>query len=85
MARPILTRDMPSMRAVGYRQMWAHHAGECTLDEARYRALVATRQLAKRQTTWLRGEQDLFSFDPLESQSIDAISKHLVTIGLNNA
>ena len=84
MRRPGLTASKPSMRAVGYRQIWSHLAGECTLEEGRYRALVATRQLAKRQTTWLRSEQDLFSFDPLEKDSVDAISKALVNTGLMN-
>lgn len=82
MQRPGLTRDLPSMRAVGYRQVWAHLAGDCTLDEARYRALVATRQLAKRQVTWLRAEQDLVSFDPLEKDPVDAISRYLADTGL---
>ncbi len=76
--REALRRDAPSMRAVGYRQLWAHVAGEATLDEAEYRALVATRQLAKRQFTWLRAEQGLTSFDPLEVDAADAISRILV-------
>jgi len=46
--------ELPSVRAVGYRQVWSYLDGECDLDEARYRALVATRNLAKRQLTWLR-------------------------------
>ncbi len=74
MARPGLDREAPAMRAVGYRQIWAHLAGECTLEEGRYRALVATRQLAKRQLTWLRSETSLNSFNPLEPGTIDAIS-----------
>ncbi|MDJ0939762.1 MAG: tRNA (adenosine(37)-N6)-dimethylallyltransferase MiaA [Woeseiaceae bacterium] len=73
-----LVRDAASMRAVGYRQLWAYVAGECSLDEARYRALVATRQLAKRQITWLRSEPDLELFDPLEDGVIDAISAFLI-------
>ena len=77
MQRPELTPDNPSMRAVGYRQFWAHLAGNCTNDEARHRTLVATRQLAKRQRTWLRAESALSSYDPLESGSIDAISAYL--------
>ena len=77
MQRPGLTRDMPSMRSVGYRQIWAHLAGDCDFEEGRYRALVATRQLAKRQITWLRSETNLFSADPLVAGCIDAISKHL--------
>lgn len=81
-ARPGLRRDMPSMRAVGYRQVWTHLEGETSLDEARYRALVATRQLAKRQYTWLRSESDLFVVDALEAAKVDAISQYL---GANHA
>ena len=75
--RPGLTADHPSMRAVGYRQFWQHLDGEFDLDEARDRALYATRQLAKRQITWLRSETDIFLVDPLEAGSIDAISAFL--------
>ena len=76
--RPGLTADTPSMRSVGYRQFWSCVAGECSLDEARYRTLVATRQLAKRQITWLRSERDLKLFDALEADVIDAISAFLL-------
>ncbi|HEY9181800.1 MAG TPA: tRNA (adenosine(37)-N6)-dimethylallyltransferase MiaA [Gammaproteobacteria bacterium] len=55
-ARGDLSPDMPSMRAVGYRQIWAHLDGEYGWDEARTKAIVATRQYAKRQLTWLRGD-----------------------------
>ena len=55
-ARGDLKPDMPSMRAVGYRQIWAHLDGEFGWDEARTKAIVATRQYAKRQLTWLRGD-----------------------------
>ena len=79
MQRPGLTRDLPAMRSVGYRQIWAHLAGECGLEEGRYRTLVATRQLAKRQITWLRSESELFSIDPLEADCVGAISDHLAT------
>ncbi len=77
MRRPALTPDRSSMRAVGYRQFWAHLAGDCSYDEARHRALVATRQLAKRQRTWLRAESALSTYDPLESGTIGAISAFL--------
>ena len=77
MQRPGLSHDLPAMRSVGYRQIWAHLAGEYDLEEGRYRALVATRQLAKRQITWLRSESNVFSVDPLEGRRIDAISEHL--------
>jgi tRNA dimethylallyltransferase len=55
-ARGDLNADMPAMRAVGYRQLWAHLDGHYTWDEARAKAIVATRQYAKRQLTWLRGD-----------------------------
>jgi len=75
--RPGLSAASPSMRAVGYRQFWAHLAGECTLQQAQHQALVATRQLAKRQMTWLRTERQLNVPDPLEVDPFDAISAWL--------
>lgn len=54
-----LHADLPALRAVGYRQLWRHLAGECDLDEAVQSAVAATRQLAKRQLTWLRKWPDL--------------------------
>jgi len=74
MQRPGLHRDSPAMRAVGYRQFWSHLAGECTFEEAKNRALAATRQLAKRQITWLRSESGVKTFDALDSAVTDAIS-----------
>jgi tRNA dimethylallyltransferase len=55
-ARGDLNPDLPAMRAVGYRQLWAHLDGRYTWEEARAKAIVATRQYAKRQLTWLRGD-----------------------------
>ena len=52
-----LTSGHSSMRAVGYRQLWAHLDGHYDLEEAGRRALAATRQLAKRQLTWMRAER----------------------------
>lgn len=49
-----LHADMPSIRAAGYRQLWDYFEGRCGLDEAVEKAIIATRQLAKRQQTWLR-------------------------------
>ncbi|MBQ4861209.1 tRNA (adenosine(37)-N6)-dimethylallyltransferase MiaA [Pseudoalteromonas sp. MMG013] len=46
--------DLPSIRCVGYRQMWEHLAGNCDHDEMVFKGIAATRQLAKRQLTWLR-------------------------------
>ena len=51
-----LSARHPSMRAVGYRQLWAHLDGQYALEEGVQRAVAATRQLAKRQLTWMRGE-----------------------------
>jgi tRNA dimethylallyltransferase len=59
-----LHADMPSIRAVGYRQVWAYLAGEYSYDEMRERAIIATAQLAKRQITWLRKEVDCNFIDP---------------------
>ena len=76
-ARGSLGPDCPAMRSVGYRQFWQYLDGEISFDEARDRALFATRQLAKRQITWLRSEDDIFLVDPLEAGAIDAISAFL--------
>jgi len=76
-ARSGLTAQSPSMRAVGYRQIWKYLDGEYDLDEARRRALYATRQLAKRQVTWLRSETGIFLSNPLEPGAIEAISGFL--------
>ncbi len=61
--RPDLHRDLPSMRAVGYRQVWDYLEKQSDYPEMVQRGIVATRQLAKRQLTWLRGWPDLNVFD----------------------
>jgi len=58
-----LDAEQPSMRAVGYRQIWRYLAGQCAFDEAREQAIAATRQLAKRQLTWLRARRRAKWFD----------------------
>ena len=63
-ADPRLHPDLPSMRAVGYRQAWRHLDGETDAATFRAEAIAATRQLAKRQLTWLRGQHDARWFDP---------------------
>ncbi|MGD9020907.1 MAG: tRNA (adenosine(37)-N6)-dimethylallyltransferase MiaA [Lysobacterales bacterium] len=62
-AREDLHPGLPSMRAVGYRQGWGWLDGEYSFDEMRARAVAATRQLAKRQLTWLRREGDALWYD----------------------
>ena len=56
--------ELPALRAVGYRQAWEHLDGALSAGDFRERAIFATRQLAKRQFTWLRGELDARWFDP---------------------
>ena len=56
--------DLPAIRAVGYRQAWEHLDGRGDAADLRERGIAATRQLAKRQLTWLRGELDARWFDP---------------------
>jgi tRNA dimethylallyltransferase len=81
-ARGDLRPDLPSMRAVGYRQVWAHLDGEYDWTEARRRAIVATRQLAKRQMTWLRRDHDcerwIAPSPGLEERIIERISSQWV-------
>jgi tRNA dimethylallyltransferase len=66
-ARGDLHADLPALRAVGYRQAWQHLDGEFGVSELRDRGVFATRQLAKRQLTWLRGELDARAIDPLDA------------------
>lgn len=59
-----LTLEQPSMRCVGYKQMLSFLNQQCTFEEMRQQAIAATRQLAKRQHTWLRKWPELHAFDP---------------------
>ena len=63
-SRGDLNLDMPSMRCVGYRQAWAYLDGQISFDEMCQKATAATRQLAKRQLTWLRQESGALWYDP---------------------
>lgn len=67
-ARGDLHLNLPSMRSVGYRQMWQHLDGELNKGEMCEKAIIATRQLAKRQMTWLRGWSGAYLIDPLCNQ-----------------
>ena len=67
-----LESDMPAMRAVGYRQAWQHLEGDLDLDALREQGIAATRQLAKRQLTWLRAMEDVTVFDSL-IEDLDAL------------
>ena len=68
---------MPAMRCVGYRQTWAYLDGEIGLASLREQGIAATRQLAKRQLTWLRAMQDVVEFDCLADNLGDAIIAHV--------
>ena len=61
--------DLPAIRAVGYRQAWRHLNGETDFATFREQGIAATRQLAKRQLTWLRSQQDARWFDPQSEQA----------------
>ncbi len=63
---PTLTPELTAMRCVGYRQTLEYLSGEYDLAELRDRGIFATRQLAKRQLTWLRGMQDMLVLDCLD-------------------
>jgi tRNA dimethylallyltransferase len=64
--------DLPALRAVGYRQAWRHLDGATDAKAFRDEAIAATRQLAKRQLTWLRGEHDARWFDPaIDATALD--------------
>ena len=71
---PELHPDLPSMRCVGYRQAWEWLRGECSEDEFIERGIAATRQLAKRQITWMRSMPDLVR---LECRSADTLTPAL--------
>lgn len=72
-ARGDLHAGLPSMRLIGYRQLWQHLAGESTLEEASERAIAATRQFARRQLTWLRAEPGAAWFDAGDSAVAERI------------
>ena len=80
-ARGDLHPGLPSVRCVGYRQMWAHLDGEIDLAGAREQGIAATRQLAKRQITWLRAQPERVIVDCLArdavARTIDAVAAAL--------
>ena len=78
-----LDESMPSVRAVGYRQVWHYLRGEVDQDQMIERGIIATRQLAKRQMTWLRSMPDLHTFDcinkELDSEVLNLIRSTHIT------
>ncbi len=60
-------QELPSMRSVGYRQAWEHLSGDTDLETFIFKGIAATRQLAKRQLTWLRKEANAIWLDPMQA------------------
>ena len=77
MGRGNLDLRMPSMRSVGYRQIWQYIAGELSFDAMLEAGIIATRQLAKRQMTWLRSWEELRNFDSEDSETLDLVLKSI--------
>ena len=73
---PDLHGDLPAIRSVGYRQVWEFLSGEVDQAEMRYKALAATRQLGKRQLTWLRAIAGRKTFDPFNPNELNAALEH---------
>lgn len=81
-SRGDLHAGLPSIRAVGYRQVWDHLDGKLTWAEMQERGIIATRQLAKRQFTWLRSWDDLHWLDSLASDSLPRALKYLGSVSI---
>jgi len=77
-ARGDLHASLPAIRAVGYRQLWEHLEGQCSLSVAIERGIIASRQYAKRQITWLRSEPALTVVDPKTIDVVDFTLERLL-------
>jgi len=81
-AREDLHSQLPSMKSVGYRQVWQYLQGELDYDDMVEKSIIATRQLAKRQITWLRSWQNLQSLSDSSAQSVNSILKYMNSISI---
>jgi tRNA dimethylallyltransferase len=72
-----LHENLPSIRCVGYRQMWQHLNGDYDFDEMIFKGVCATRQLAKRQLTWLRGWENLTWLEMENSTNLQVITSQI--------
>ncbi len=81
-SRGDLHAGLPSIRAVGYRQVWDHLDGKLTREEMQERGIIATRQMAKRQFTWLRSWEDLHWLDSLASDNLSRALKYLGSVSI---
>lgn len=82
--RPDLHVDLPSIRCVGYRQAWEYLQGKYSYEEMVERGIIATRQLAKRQITWLRSWPDLYWLDSLDQNLLQSALKILESHSIFN-
>ncbi len=72
-SRSDLHAELPAIRAVGYRQLWQHLAGACSLEAAIQLGIVATRQLARRQLIWMRAEPALQWVDSMATDALTQV------------
>ena len=79
-----LHEALPSIRCVGYRQVWQYLAGELSRDEMSEKGIAATRQLAKRQFTWLRSEDRLHWFSTFDGKLLEKVLKLLDDSAIND-
>ena len=80
--REDLHLKLPSIKSVGYRQVWQYLEGDLDYDAMVERSIIATRQLAKRQTTWLRSWPNLQQLDEPSAKSIDNVLKYLESVSM---
>jgi len=81
-SRGDLSCQLPSIKSVGYRQVWQHLDGEMDYDGMVEKSIIATRQLAKRQLTWLRSWPSLQSLSNSSTQSVQHVLKYMDTISI---
>jgi tRNA dimethylallyltransferase len=81
-ARGDLALALPSMRAVGYRQVWQYIEGELSFDGMVEQGIIATRQLAKRQITWLRSWGNLRDLDSENPETLELVLKFVDRIAI---
>lgn len=81
--RDDLHSELPAIRCVGYRQVWQYLAGELSREQMSEKGIVATRQLAKRQFTWLRSEQNLQWFATFDGKLVEKVLKFLDHSAIN--
>jgi tRNA dimethylallyltransferase len=80
--REELHEGLPSIKSVGYRQIWRHLSDEITYKQMVEQSLAATRQLAKRQLTWLRRWENLKALGNTSTKSIDYILNYVQTTSI---